>query len=91
MILLPIHIHLKLSIASLGITLHLMRIAGFLVANGYLLQVLVGGGVGEQLALAGVFHACEEEGCFVDGVADGEEAVVAEDGGFLYTWRKRGD
>jgi hypothetical protein len=41
------------------------------------------GGFGEQLGLAGAVHGDEPPGGFVDGMADGEQAVIAEDGGFL--------
>jgi hypothetical protein len=41
------------------------------------------GGFGEQLSLAGTVHGDEPPGGFVDGVADGQQAVIAEDGGFL--------
>src|SRR6266849_479896 len=42
-------------------------------------------GFGEQLGLAGAVHGDEPPGGFVHGVADGEQAVIAEDGGLLRT------
>jgi hypothetical protein len=40
-------------------------------------------GFGEQLGLAGAVHGDEPPSGFINGVADGEQAVIAEDGGFL--------
>src|SRR5712692_3126001 len=45
--------------------------------------VRLSGGFGEQLRLAGAVHSDKPPGRFVHGVADGEQAVIAEDGGFL--------
>jgi len=44
-------------------------------------------GFGEQLRLAGAVHGNEPPGGFVDAVADGEQAVIAEDGGFFRSER----
>ena len=41
------------------------------------------GGLGEQLRLAGAVHGDEPPGSFVHSVANGEQAMIAEDGGFL--------
>lgn len=41
-----------------------------------------GGGIDEELGVAGFVEREEPEGGFVDRVADGEDAVVLEDGGF---------
>jgi hypothetical protein len=41
------------------------------------------GGFGKQLGLARAVHGDEPPGGFVDGMADSEQAVIAEDGGFL--------
>ena len=40
-------------------------------------------GFGEELRLAGTVHRDEPPGGFVDGVADGEQAVIAQDGGLF--------
>src|SRR5207302_1285851 len=40
-------------------------------------------GFGQQLRLAGAIHGNEPPSGFVDGVADGEQAMVAQNGGFL--------
>jgi hypothetical protein len=41
------------------------------------------GGFGEQLGLARTVHGDEPPGGFVHGMADGEQAVIAKDGGLL--------
>lgn len=82
---LPVVVSLELGVASLGVTLHAVRVLGLLVGDEDLAQVgiTLAGGLGEQLGLAGVFEAEEEERRLVDGVAHGDQAVVLQDAGFV--------
>jgi hypothetical protein len=54
-------------------------VAGGVVGN----FVGLAGGFGEQLGLARAVHGDEPPSGFVHGMADSEQAVIAEDGGFL--------
>lgn len=91
-IVLPIIIRLELSITRIGIALHAKDIIGLFIIDEDLGQIAtLARGLGEQLRLTGVFERGEQERRLVDGGADGQQAVVAQDAGFVGRAERLGD
>lgn len=88
-IVLPVVVGLELGIAGLRIALHAEGVFGLFIRDQNLgdLPALTGR-LGEQLGLACVLEAEEEERGLVDGGAHGDQAVVLQDAG-LVGWAQR--
>lgn len=77
-------VHLELGEARFIIALHAEVVLGLLVSDRDLFGVPIGGcSFGQELTLACVFEGEKQEGGFIDGPTDGQEAVIAEDASFV--------
>lgn len=83
MIILPVVVRLELGIAGLRVTFHTVCVFGLFIGDEHLAHIsTLTGRFDEQLCLARVLEAEEQECRFVDGLPYGEEAVVLQDARF---------
>ena len=91
-VVLPVVVGLELSITGLGIALHAESVLGLFIRDQNLGDLAaLAGGLGEELGLARVLEAEEQERGLVDGVANGERAVVLQDAGLVGRAQRLGD
>lgn len=76
--LLQVVVHLKLAVTVFRVRLNVAVKFGLFVGDEDLGDAM--DALGEQLDLTAALHAGEEEGGLVDGVADGQQTVVTQDG-----------
>lgn len=83
-VILPVIIGLELSVAGVRVTLHAMGVFGLFVRDENFGDIAtLGSGLGKQLAVTGMFERQEQEGSFVDRLANSQETVVLQNAGLV--------